>query len=94
MGYRGTRNLIFDVGNLLIANAHEPTPETWIPKLMAQSNDLVTLQCPCDQYAFLRRNMKVAFATEDGQHVNAHFGWAKKIAIYEISPEDCHFVNA
>jgi nitrogen fixation protein NifX len=37
--------------------------------------------------------MKVAFATEDGQHVNAHFGWAKKIAIYEIDPENCQFVN-
>ena len=32
--------------------------------------------------------MKVAFATEDGQYVNAHFGWAKKIAIYDINPED------
>jgi nitrogen fixation protein NifX len=37
--------------------------------------------------------MKVAFATEDGQHVNAHFGWAKKIAIYDINPEGCRFVN-
>ena len=37
--------------------------------------------------------MKVAFATEDGQHVNAHFGWAKKIAIYVINPDDCRFVN-
>jgi nitrogen fixation protein NifX len=37
--------------------------------------------------------MKVAFATEDGQHVNAHFGWAKKIAIYDINPDDCRFVN-
>lgn len=37
--------------------------------------------------------MKVAFATEDGQHVNAHFGWAKKIAIYDINPDDCCFVN-
>ena len=35
--------------------------------------------------------MKVAFATEDGQHVNAHFGWAKKVAIYEIDAENCRF---
>src|SRR5664279_4422542 len=35
--------------------------------------------------------MKIAFATEDGKHVNAHFGWAKKIAIYEVSPEHCCF---
>jgi nitrogenase molybdenum-iron protein NifN len=43
VGYRGTRNLIFEVGNLLMANAHEPTPETWIPK-QQQSHDLVALQ--------------------------------------------------
>jgi nitrogen fixation protein NifX len=35
--------------------------------------------------------MKIAFATEDGKHVNAHFGWAKKIAIYDIGPEYCRF---
>jgi nitrogenase molybdenum-iron protein NifN len=43
VGYRGTRSLIFEVGNLLMANAHEPTPETWIPE-HRQSHDLVTLQ--------------------------------------------------
>jgi nitrogen fixation protein NifX len=32
--------------------------------------------------------MKVAFATEDLTHVNAHFGWAKKIAVYDISADD------
>jgi nitrogenase molybdenum-iron protein NifN len=43
VGYRGTRNLIFDVGNLLMANAHEPTPETWLPQ-HRQASDFVTLQ--------------------------------------------------
>ena len=43
VGYRGTRNLIFEVGNLFMANAHEPTSETWLPK-HRQSDDLVTLQ--------------------------------------------------
>jgi len=38
--------------------------------------------------------MKVAFATQDLKRVDAHFGWAKSIAIYEISPEDYHFVEA
>ena len=28
--------------------------------------------------------MKVAFATEDLESVNAHFGWAKNISIYEL----------
>lgn len=29
VGYRGTRNLIFEIGNMFIANGHEPTPTTW-----------------------------------------------------------------
>jgi len=36
--------------------------------------------------------MKVAFTTADGVHVDSHFGWAKKIAIYDIGQEDCRFV--
>ncbi|HYD64393.1 nitrogen fixation protein NifX [Azospirillum sp.] len=41
--------------------------------------------------------MKVAFCTQDMQHVDAHFGWAKNIAIYEVDPagykmvETCQF---
>ncbi len=31
--------------------------------------------------------MKVAFATEDLATVNAHFGWAKHIVVYDISPD-------
>jgi len=31
VGYRGTRDLIFEVGNLFLANGHEPTPSTWMP---------------------------------------------------------------
>lgn len=37
--------------------------------------------------------MKIAFATEDQQHVDAHFGWAKCIAVYDVSPEGYHFVE-
>ncbi|MDR3437096.1 nitrogenase iron-molybdenum cofactor biosynthesis protein NifN [Telmatospirillum sp.] len=29
VGYRGTRDLIFDIGNLLLADVHEPNPDTW-----------------------------------------------------------------
>ncbi len=29
VGYRGTRNLIFETANLFIAGGHEPTPDTW-----------------------------------------------------------------
>ncbi len=38
--------------------------------------------------------MKVAFATQDLQRVDAHFGWAKNIAIYELSPESYRFIEA
>ncbi|HCA26996.1 MAG TPA: nitrogen fixation protein NifX [Betaproteobacteria bacterium] len=37
--------------------------------------------------------MKVAFTTQDMQHVDAHFGWAKNIAIYDISPEGRQFAE-
>jgi nitrogen fixation protein NifX len=38
--------------------------------------------------------MKVAFATQDLQRVDAHFGWAKNIAIYELAPEGYQFLEA
>jgi nitrogen fixation protein NifX len=38
--------------------------------------------------------MKIAFATQDLKRVDAHFGWAKNIAIYEIGPEGHEFVEA
>lgn len=38
--------------------------------------------------------MRVAFATQDLKRVDAHFGWAKNIAIYEVSPEGHSFVEA
>lgn len=37
--------------------------------------------------------MKVAFTTQDMQRVDAHFGWAKNVAIYEISPEGHRLVE-
>jgi len=45
VGYRGTRDLIFDVGNLFMANMHEPTPQTWIPQHCIE-HDLVALRVP------------------------------------------------
>ena len=29
IGYRGTRDLVFDIGNLFMAEPHEPNPDTW-----------------------------------------------------------------
>ncbi|MBX3605900.1 MAG: nitrogen fixation protein NifX [Piscinibacter sp.] len=37
--------------------------------------------------------MKIAFATQDQQRVDAHFGWAKHLAVYEIGPEGYAFVQ-
>ena len=37
--------------------------------------------------------MKVAFATQDQQRVDAHFGWAKHLAVYEVTPERVAFVQ-
>ena len=37
--------------------------------------------------------MKVAFATQDQQRVDAHFGWAKHLAVYEISPTGYRFLQ-
>lgn len=38
--------------------------------------------------------MKIAFATQDLKRVDAHFGWAKNIVIYEVTPDSHHFVEA
>lgn len=37
--------------------------------------------------------MKVAFSTEDLHRVDAHFGWAKNIAIYDVRPDGCDFIE-
>ncbi|MEO1428782.1 MAG: nitrogen fixation protein NifX [Cyanobacteria bacterium J06633_8] len=37
--------------------------------------------------------MKIAFTTSDKVHINAHFGWAKEIEVYEISDEGYHFLE-
>ena len=38
--------------------------------------------------------MKIAFATQDLQRVDAHFGWAKNLAVYKISPAGYNLVEA
>ncbi|MGY3443085.1 nitrogen fixation protein NifX [Bradyrhizobium sp. USDA 4473] len=38
--------------------------------------------------------MKVAFATQDLRQVDAHFGWAKNIAIYDVAPSGHVFLKA
>ena len=38
--------------------------------------------------------MKVAFATQDMKRVDAHFGWAKNLAIYEVDENGSKFIEA
>jgi nitrogen fixation protein NifX len=38
--------------------------------------------------------MKIAFATQDKQYVDAHFGWAKSIVVYNVTPDGYEFVEA
>jgi nitrogenase molybdenum-iron protein NifN len=52
VGYRGTRNLIFAIGNIFIAQTHEPDTETWRQDFQdhahagatAQGNQLVQIE--------------------------------------------------
>ena len=37
--------------------------------------------------------MKIAFATQDMKRVDAHFGWARHIVIYEIGPDGYKFLQ-
>ncbi len=37
--------------------------------------------------------MKIAFATQDLQRVDAHFGWARNLAIYDVTPERYDFIE-
>jgi len=38
--------------------------------------------------------MKIAFATQDKTRVDAHFGWAKSIVVYDVTPQGHHFVES
>ena len=38
--------------------------------------------------------MKIAFATQDKERVDAHFGWAKSIVVYEVTPTGHQFVES
>ncbi|KAF7963090.1 nitrogen fixation protein NifX [Cupriavidus sp. UYMU48A] len=37
--------------------------------------------------------MKIAFATQDKVHVDAHFGWAKNIVVYDVTAEGHKFIE-
>ena len=37
--------------------------------------------------------MKVAFATNDGEHINEHFGWTELFAVYDVTPRSFSLVE-
>ncbi len=37
--------------------------------------------------------MKIAFTTSDRTHINAHFGWAKTIDVYDVSTSGYQFLE-
>ncbi len=37
--------------------------------------------------------MKIAFTTNDSVHINAHFGWASRIDIYDVDSEGYTFLE-
>ncbi len=37
--------------------------------------------------------MKVAFATEDLEHVDAHFGWTPQLAVYDVTADGARQVR-
>jgi nitrogen fixation protein NifX len=38
--------------------------------------------------------MKIAFATQDKERVDAHFGWAKSIVVYQVTPSGHSFIES
>lgn len=38
--------------------------------------------------------MKIAFTTKDSEHINAHFGWASRIDIYEVDTAGYTFLES
>ncbi len=38
--------------------------------------------------------MKIAFSTQDKVRVDAHFGWAKSIVVYNVTPEGHRFIES
>ena len=37
--------------------------------------------------------MRIAFATQDSVHINAHFGWARQIDVYEVDTTGYTFLE-
>ena len=38
--------------------------------------------------------MRIAFATQDSLHINAHFGWARRMSVYDVDETGYTFLEA
>ena len=38
--------------------------------------------------------MRIAFATQDSLHINAHFGWARQMSVYDVDETGYTFLEA
>ena len=79
-----------------MAEASEPPPQSW--RLVTENRIVVARRLRLvgqewsgsnvgDKTNERPSSMKIAFATQDLKRVDAHFGWARNIAVYEISQE-------
>jgi len=57
--------------------------------MLAQRLQLVE---PSEPAAGLR--LRIAVATQDLKNLNAHFGSAKRFAVYDVTPEESRFIEA
>jgi nitrogenase molybdenum-iron protein NifN len=48
LGYRGTRDLIFEIGNVFLAETHEPGPDTW-SRAAGAATALAGRACACHE---------------------------------------------
>ncbi|HEY0467143.1 MAG TPA: nitrogen fixation protein NifX [Polyangiaceae bacterium] len=55
---------------------------------------LSLVESPLEPGALEPLSLRVAVATQDSKVVNAHFGSAKKFAVYEVTPTSSTFVEA
>lgn len=109
VGYRGTRTLVFELANVFAAIEHKATPGDWPLTAEAlaaargggvarRHDDRPRLSChgTADRLRrgqYIGAAMKVAIATQDRQRVDAHFGWARHIAVYDVRPDEIAHVT-
>ena len=96
VGYRGTRQALFDFANLMLRQHHELEPYQSIyraePRL-GDNHGPRRLQLVWSIKEEPAAVLRVAFASTDRSRVNQHFGAAEGFAIYEVVPDKATLVG-